>query len=558
MAEIKKYLDLAAATKLVELVKAEDAKALQAAKDYCDAKDKLFESAGAGATAEANAKAYADEKVGALADGQVKANKEAIEKLNGSATTEGSVAKAIADAKALIDADIDGVEAKADKNAEDIAAINDGTNGILATAKGYTDTEVAKVQGEVDALEGLVGELPEGTSATTVIGYVDAKTANIASDETVNAIDARLTQAENDIAAIEADYLKAADKTELEGKITAEENARKGADDALAARIKAVEDDYLTSKDKEDLTDAIATAKEEAIATVLGEGVDADFDTLKEVAEWILSDTTGAAKLQTDVAQLITDLDVAEGKIETLEGEMDAVEAAVATKVEQEAYNTKVAALEGADSAMAGRLDAIETMLGDGEGSVADQIADAAEGAKNAAIEAAAADATSKANKALEDAKAYADAEDAKIESRVDALEADTHTHNNLALLETYTQTEANLADAVAKKHEHANKSVLDGISAEKVAAWDAAEGNAKTYADGLNNAMTSKVDGIDSRLQTVEGKIDNKAEDSDLEAAVARIAKNETDIAANAAAIASFSPITTGEIESLFATTTA
>lgn len=558
MAEIKKYLDLAAATKLVELVKAEDAKALQAAKDYCDAKDKLFESAGAGATAEANAKAYADEKVGALADGQVKANKEAIEKLNGSATTEGSVAKAIADAKALIDADIDGVEAKADKNAEDIAAINDGTNGILATAKGYTDTEVAKVQGEVDALEGFVGELPEGTTATTVIGYVDAKTANIASDETVSAIDARLIQAEKDIDAIEADYLKAADKTELEGKITAEENARKGADDALAARIKAVEDDYLTSKDKEDLTDAIATAKEEAIATVLGEGVDADFDTLKEVAEWILSDTTGAAKLQTDVAQLITDLDVAEGKIETLEGEMDAVEAAVATKVEQEAYNTKVAALEGADSAMAGRLDAIETMLGDGEGSVADQIADAAEGAKNAAIEAAAADATSKANKALEDAKAYADAEDAKIESRVDALEADTHTHNNLALLETYTQTEANLADAVAKKHEHANKSVLDGISAEKVAAWDAAEGNAKTYADGLNNAMTSKVDGIDSRLQTVEGKIDNKAEDSDLEAAVARIAKNETDIAANAAAIAAFSPITTGEIESLFATTTA
>lgn len=36
------------------------------------------------------------------------------------------------------------------------------------------------------------------------------------------------------------------------------------------------------------------------------------------------------------------------------------------------------------------------------------------------------------------------------------------HEHSNKALLDTYTQTEANLADAVNKKHEHANKSELD------------------------------------------------------------------------------------------------
>lgn len=34
--------------------------------------------------------------------------------------------------------------------------------------------------------------------------------------------------------------------------------------------------------------------------------------------------------------------------------------------------------------------------------------------------------------------------------------------------------------------HEHENKTVLDGITAEKIAAWDAAEQNAKDYADGL------------------------------------------------------------------------
>lgn len=39
------------------------------------------------------------------------------------------------------------------------------------------------------------------------------------------------------------------------------------------------------------------------------------------------------------------------------------------------------------------------------------------------------------------------------------------HTHSNLSLLETYTQTDTNLADAVSKKHTHANKSTLDKLT---------------------------------------------------------------------------------------------
>ena len=72
------------------------------------------------------------------------------------------------------------------------------------------------------------------------------------------------------------------------------------------------------------------------------------------------------------------------------------------------------------------------------------------------------------------------------LAGRVTTLEGATHTHANKALLDTYTQTETNLADAVAKKHAHTNKTVLDGITSEKVAKWDAAEQNAKDYADGL------------------------------------------------------------------------
>ena len=54
-----------------------------------------------------------------------------------------------------------------------------------------------------------------------------------------------------------------------------------------------------------------ASAAADAVAAVVA-GADSDFDTLKEVADWIMSDTTGAAALQTDVAGLKT-------KVSTLE-----------------------------------------------------------------------------------------------------------------------------------------------------------------------------------------------------------------------------------------------
>lgn len=50
------------------------------------------------------------------------------------------------------------------------------------------------------------------------------------------------------------------------------------------------------------------------------------------------------------------------------------------------------------------------------------------------------------------------------------------HTHANKELLDSYTQTEADLSNAVSKVHEHGNKSVLDGITSDKVNSWDGKE----------------------------------------------------------------------------------
>ena len=79
-----------------------------------------------------------------------------------------------------------------------------------------------------------------------------------------------------------------------------------------SAKTYADEQDVITLASAKAYTDTTAkSAAAEAVAAVVA-GADSDFDTLKEVADWIMSDTTGAAALQTNVSELKT-------KVSTLE-----------------------------------------------------------------------------------------------------------------------------------------------------------------------------------------------------------------------------------------------
>lgn len=62
----------------------------------------------------------------------------------------------------------------------------------------------------------------------------------------------------------------------------------------------------------------------------------------------------------------------------------------------------------------------------------------------------------------------------AKLAAEIQTEINKAHSHSNKTLLDSYTQTEANLADAVSKKHSHTNQTVLDDITSDKVTAWDA------------------------------------------------------------------------------------
>lgn len=79
-----------------------------------------------------------------------------------------------------------------------------------------------------------------------------------------------------------------------------------------------------------------------------------------------------------------------------------------------------------------------------------------------------------------------------ELKAKVNAAAEGNHSHANKALLDTYTQTEADLADAVAKKHNHENKTVLDGITADRAAAWD---GKATIYYQSTEPANMAEGD---------------------------------------------------------------
>jgi len=582
MAEIKKYLDTTALGALVDQVKAEDAKVLAAAKAHAEGLGKNYDAAGSASTAEANAKAYTD----ALANGQVATNKSDIETLKG--TGEGSVSKAVSDAKSELQGKIDAVSAVAEQNKTDIAAINNTESGILAQAKSYTDGEVAKVQGEVDALEGVVGELPEGE--TSVVAYINKKTDGIATSGNLEALGNRVTTVENKVSTIEGDYLKGADKTELEGKISTK--ADQSALDAVSSIANAAvkQSDYDTKVQALEGEDArivgLVEAEAERAAGVEaglderlekveaffvgaaedegeGENLKNALDTLVEIQNYIDTDGAAADEMVKDIAantkaiadHVATDHDFA-GADAALKAELEGkigtkAESSVVTELSGKvtANGEAITALQGEDTAIKGRLDVLEGKFGDGEGSVEDMIADA----KAEAIATAGTNADTKDEAVLAAAKKYADDEDALIEARVATLETESAKH---ALASDVTSLTGRVGTAEGEID--TLQSEMDAVEALAAANKAAHEANASAIALKASQAdleaAVVRIAANETAIGTINTTLADKAEADDLEAAVARIAANETAIAANTSAINSFSAITVDEVNALFA----
>lgn len=183
----KKYLSLERLAEYDALLKAkiaqDDASTLDAAKEYADG---LIEGVNTSITNITNGDIVVKEAEHATsADSAVTAD---------SATSAESATKATQDGNGAVIADT--YETKADASAK------------LDEAKEYTDT-----------LKTYVGTIPEGATATDVVGYIQEKTSGIASEGAMTELSNRVGIVEGKVSTIEGDYLTSADKTELQTNI---------------------------------------------------------------------------------------------------------------------------------------------------------------------------------------------------------------------------------------------------------------------------------------------------------------------------------------------------
>ena len=244
-------------------------------------------------------------------------------------------------------------------------------------------------------------------------------------DTKVAGHETRLTEAEGKIAALEAGTY---DDTELRGLITANDTAiKENAADILSLEtaVGVLNGDAETAGSVANTATAVAAAE---VAKIVA-GANADFDTLKEIADWILNDTTGAADMANDIQTL-----------QNLVGDI-AVATQIATAIEAalKVEGTDKYALASDLTGLANRVKALE----DAGYQNAEAVA-AAIDAKITALDLANAyDAKGAAAAAETAAKAHADGLNTAMNTRVTALEAIDH-NKILTDAKAYTDTEIN------------------------------------------------------------------------------------------------------------------
>lgn len=210
--------------------------------------------------------------------------------------------------------------------------------------------DIYKAKANATQVQLVIDSASREISATIVAGSISATELADNAVTTVKIADANVTLAKLS-ASLQASIAKA-DAAAPQTKLDEEVQARKDADNALDTRLKEVEGKAHTHTFNEEVLNGITAEKVAA------------WDSAEENAETYADDLNTA--MDGRVAPLEADMTQAKKDI-------DAVEEAVAKKVEQEAYNAKMTALEGEDTAMKERLDAIEEAMGEG-GSVGNQI----------------------------------------------------------------------------------------------------------------------------------------------------------------------------------------
>lgn len=248
---------------------------------------------------------------------------------------------------------------KVKTNTEAITGINEKIGEVAYSGDSMT-AAIAALQSAVgDGAEGLgtkvaaLEEIVGDSQAGLVKDVADLKQADIDMGNRVDGLEGRIEANEGKLAGIEGTVADAI-----------------GAVDAKAEQNKT---DIATVSGKvatlvgEDTSKSVRAIAAEETAKIVA-GADANYDTLKEIADWIMSDTTGAAEMANDIAEMQGLLGVTEGAAlpKTVDERIaDAIAAEnldqYATDSEMGAAVERIAALEAANGANGAVTQAIAT-----------------------------------------------------------------------------------------------------------------------------------------------------------------------------------------------------
>ena len=435
--------------------------------------------------------------------GQIEDINEALEVLNG--TGEGSVSKALSDAKAYTDEREIEINKYADQAETD----------AIAAAKTYTDAEVKKNKDLIDGLsaaDSAQDALISGNTAeistlkeTTIPGVVSAyKAADTAIEEKIGGtytkdatVHAAIVAAKGaaDAAQADVDALTAADgvvtkntsdiaknKADIEqlgADLQAEAKTRKDNDDAIIERLESVETFFKLEE---------------------GESLNEALDTLKEIQDYLSGEGNATDGIIGRVAQAENDIDSlqadfaaggrvtkAEADIDALEGDVDAIEGTIT------GYDSTNTVKKAVDAAQAQADKGVE------DAGKAQAAADKAQDEIDA-LEAIVGDETTGLVQLVNTAKGTADgaaADTADLKPRVKTAEDEIDALQ--AIVVSGADSNENLREAIT--------------SLEELTGDTAANGNAKlrTDIDALAALINGSGDdaGLAARLATAEGKIE-------------------------------------------------
>ena len=545
--------------KIKQVISTGDANALAEAKKYFDDNKSLFEAAGAVKTAQELLQAAidaVDAKVNGILDGEsidsfadVETELAKYQLAGDYATKEEAQGYANAKDSAIAAAQKAGDDAQANLDAYKVTVgetyeTKTDAAAKLAEAKGYTDTEVAKVDAIADKNAEDIATLAGKVATLEASGYDDTEVRGLI-QANANAIDL----VEADVETIKGDYLKAADKEEVLAAVNTEKERAMGVEGGLEDRIETMEAFWAAAQ---------------------ADGTDSNvIDTLKEIQEYIAGDESGASEMAASIKQNADDIDAVEGRLDVVEDKLDTVaegaqvnvietvkvngealtitdkavdvivptgalaskdkvaetdlEDALATKIngkaEAQALTDAVAALEGVDAGQETRIAALEAKFGEGEGSVEDLISDAVAG----------------------------------VQAEVDALEGVVEGKADSTVVEGISGKVTTLEGQVSTL-----QSEMDAVEAVAAAAAKASDlttlAGRVTVNEGDIATLKSEMDAVEGRLDDAEEAIEGKAAQADLDALVTRVGTAETNIAANTSALAKFVEISETEINSLFA----